>query len=583
MQNRFSARSELAAALWSLRRIFLIAGGFSFVINMTLLVPALYMLQIYDRVLSSRNESTLLMLTLVVVGLYAVMAGLEWVRSRLLVRAGSMLDAQMNARVYTAAFEANLRRAGTNAGQAINDLTNVRQFVTGNGLFAFFDAPWFPIYLAVIFLIHPWLGLLSVAGAVLLMALTLANEWATRGPLSQANTVAIQSANDATNNLRNAEVIEAMGMLSNLRRRWYVKYQDVISLQGMASDRAGTITSITKFVRIALQSLVLALGALLVIDGQATHVTPGGMIMASILMGRALAPVEMLIGVWKQLISSRSAYERLESLLKEFPAREKGMALPPPRGHLTVENVMAAAPGTQVAILKGVSLALEPGEVLGVIGPTAAGKSTLARLLVGVWPAAAGKVRLDGADVYTWNKQHLGAYIGYLPQDVELFGGTIAENIARFGEIDSDKVIEATRQAGVHEMILRFPKGYDTPIGIGGSFLSGGQRQRIALARALYGAPPFVVLDEPNSNLDDGGEAALVQAVLAQKAAGRTLIVITHRTNILSAVDKLLLLRDGVVQAFGPRQQVLEALARAAQGVAGAAQPAVAAVQSQRV
>ena len=562
MQNKFSARSELAAALWSLRSIFLIAGGFSFVINMTLLVPALYMLQIYDRVLNSRNESTLLMLTLLVVGLYAVMAGLEWVRSRLLVRAGSMLDAQMNARVYTAAFEANLRRAGANAGQAMFDLTNVRQFVTGNGLFAFFDAPWFPIYLAIIFLIHPWLGLLSVAGAVLLVALTLANEWATRGPLSQANTVAIQSANDATNNLRNAEVIEAMGMLSNLRRRWYEKYQNVIALQGMASDRAGTITAVTKFVRISLQSLVLGLGALLAIDGQVTHVTPGGMIMASILMGRALAPVEMLIGVWKQFVSSRSAYERLELLLKEFPAREQGMALPPPRGHLTVENVMAAAPGTQVAILKGVSLALEPGEVLGVIGPTAAGKSTLARLLVGVWPAAAGKVRLDGADVYTWNKQQLGAYIGYLPQDVELFGGTIAENIARFGEIDSDKVIEAARQAGVHEMILRFPKGYDTPIGSGG--------------------PPFVVLDEPNSNLDDGGEAALVQAVLAQKAAGRTLIVITHRTNILSAVDKLLLLRDGVVQAFGPRQQVLEALARAAQGALGAAQPAIAAVQSQR-
>lgn len=583
MQNKFSARPELAAALWSLRRVFLIAGGFSFFINMLLLVPAIYMLQIYDRVLGSRNESTLLMLTLLVVGLYAVMAGLEWVRSRLLVRAGSMLDAQLHARVFTAAFEANLRRVGANAGQAMNDLTNVRQFVTGNGLFAFFDAPWFPIYLAVIFLIHPLLGWLSVAGAVLLVALTLANEWATKGPLSQANTAAIQSANYATNNLRNAEVIEAMGMLSNLRRRWYEKYQNVIALQGVASDRAGTITAVTKFVRISLQSLVLGLGALLAIDSQVTHVTAGGMIAASILMGRALAPVEMLIGVWKQFISSRSAYERLELLLKEFPVREQGMALPPPRGHLAVENVMTAAPGTQVAILKGVSFTLEPGEVLGVIGPSAAGKSTLARLLVGVWPALAGKVRLDGADVYSWNKDRLGAHIGYLPQDVELFEGTIAENIARFGEIDSNKVIEAARQAGMNEMILHFPKGYDTPIGSGGSFLSGGQRQRIALARALYGEPPFIVLDEPNSNLDDVGEAALVQAVLAQKAASRTLIVITHRTSILSAVDKLLLLRDGVVQAFGPRQQVLEALARAAQAAAATAQPAIASPQLQRV
>ena len=579
MQNKFSARSELAAALWSLRRIFLIAGGFSFVINMLLLVPALYMLQIYDRVLSSRNESTLLMLTLLAVGLYALMAGLEWVRSRLLVRAGSMLDAQMNARVFTAAFEANLRGAGANAGQAMNDLTNVRQFVTSNGLFAFFDAPWFPIYLAIIFLLHPMLGLVSVAGAVLLVVLALANQWATRGPLAQANTAAIQSSNDATNNLRNAEVIEAMGMLTNLRRRWYEKYQNVIALQGVASDRAGTITAVTKFVRISLQSLVLGLGALLAIDG---IVTPGGMIMASILMGRALSPVELLIGTWRQFISARSSYERMEKLLKEFPAREQGMALPAPRGHLAVENVMTAAPGTQLAILKGVSFALEPGEVLGVIGPTASGKSTLARLLVGVWPALAGKVRLDGADVYPWNKEQLGDYIGYLPQDVELFGGTIAENVARFGEIDSDKVIEAARQAGVHEMILRFPKGYDTPIGTGGSFLSGGQRQRIALARALYGGPPFIVLDEPNSNLDDVGEAALVQAVLAQKAAGRTLIVITHRTSILSAVDKLLLLRDGAVQAFGPRQQVLDALTRTAQGAAGVARPAIPAPQAQR-
>ncbi len=580
MQNKFSSGSELAAALWSLRRTFYFTGGFSFVINMLLLVPAIYMLQIYDRVLMSRNVSTLLMLTLLVLGLYVLMAGLEWVRSRLLVRAGSMLDAQMNARVFTAAFEANLRRTGTNAGQALNDLINVRQFVTGNGLFAFFDAPWFPIYLAVIFMIHPWLGWLSVAGATVLVALTLANEWATRGPLTQANTAAITASNYATNNLRNAEVIEAMGMLSNLRRRWHEKYRDVIALQGVASDRAGTIGAVTKFARISVQSLVLGLGALLAIDSQVTHVTAGGMIAASILMGRALAPVEMLIGVWKQLISARSAYARLALLLKEFPARAQGMALPPPRGHLAVENVMAAAPGSQVAILKGVSLTLKPGEVLGIIGPSAAGKSTLARVLVGVWPAAAGKVRLDGADVYTWDKEQLGGHIGYLPQDVELFEGSIAENIARFGEIDSDKVIEAARQAGMHEMILHFPKGYDTPIGAGGSSLSGGQRQRIALARALYGGPSFIVLDEPNSNLDDAGEAALVQAVLAQKAAGRTLIVITHRTSILSAVDKLLLLREGVVHAFGPRQQVMEALARAAQGTPpGAAQPAIAAPQ----
>jgi len=580
MANKFSARSELAAALWALRRVFLTVGGFSLVINLLMLVPSLYMLQVYDRVLTSRSESTLLMLTLLTLGLLGLMAGLEWVRSRLLVRAGSMLDAELNSRIYNAAFEANLRGAGTNAGQAITDLTAVRQFVTGNGVFAFFDAPWFPVYLAVVFLIHPWLGIFAVCGAVVLIFLALANQWATRGLLAQANTASVQSNNDATNNLRNAEVIHAMGMLSNLRTRWYDKYGKVIALQGLASDRAGTITSITKFVRISQQSLILGLGALLAIEGK---ITPGGMIVSSILMGRALAPVEMLIGVWNQFLTARSAYDRLERLLKEFPARPESMPLPPPQGHVAFENVLAGAPGTQVPILKGVSFALEPGTILGVIGPTASGKSTLARLLVGVWPTVAGKVRLDGADVYAWDKEQLGNYIGYLPQDIELFGGTIAENIARFGEIDADKVIEAARQAGVHELILRFPNGYDTPIGNAGSFLSGGQRQRIALARALYGGPAFVVLDEPNSNLDEAGEAALVQAVQAQKAAGHTMIIITHRTSILSAVDKLLLLRDGTVQAFGPRQQVLEALTRAAQAAVSAAQrPPVVAAQPQR-
>ena len=579
MQNKFSARSELAAALWDLRRIFLVCGGFSFFINMLVLMPSLYMLQVYDRVLTSRNETTLWMLTILVLGLYALMAAVEWVRSRLLVRAGAMFDAKMNERVYHTAFEANLKGAGGNAGQAITDLTNVRQFVTGNGLFVFFDAPWFPIYLFVMFLLHPVLGWLSVVGAIVLLGLAIANELATRGPLAQANTAMVQSANEATNNLRNAEVIEAMGMLSNLRQRWYERYQKVIALQSIASDRASSITATTKFVRISLQSLALGVGALLAIEGQ---VTPGVMIMGSILMGRALAPVELLIGTWKQFLAARSAFERLEQMLKAFPKRDPGMPLPAPKGHLIVENVVAAAPNTQLAILKGISFTLEPGEVLGIIGPTASGKSTLARLLVGVWPAASGKVRLDGADIYAWNKQQLGDYVGYLPQDIELFSGTIAENIARFGEIDSDKVIDAAQQAGVHEMILRFPKGYDTPIGTGGSFLSGGQRQRIALARALYGGPSFIVLDEPNSNLDDSGEAALVQAVLAQKDAGRTLVIITHRTSILSAVDKLLLMRDGTVQAFGPRQQVLDAIARAAQTAAAGNRPGLTAMQPHR-
>lgn len=561
MLNKFSSRSEIAAAIWALRRPFYIVGGFSFLINMLMLVPTIYMLQMYDRVLGSRNELTLIMITLITVGLFLLLAGLEWVRSRILVRVGAQFDAALNSRVFNAAFETNLRTNGANAGQALSDLTNIRQFITGNGLFAFFDAPWFPIYLIVIFILHPVLGWFSIGGAVIAIVLTLVNEWATRGPLSQANAAAITSNNYATNNLRNAEVIEAMGMLDNLRARWYKRYKDLLALQSVASDRAGTISAFSRFIRITQQSLILGLGAYLVIKQQ---MSPGGMIAGSILMGRALAPVDMLIGSWKNLISSRGALERLEKMLNQFPAHKETMPLPAPKGNLTVESVLAAAPGSNVPILKGVSFALNQGEALAIIGPSAAGKSTLARLLVGVWPAATGKVRLDGADVFAWNKLELGPHIGYLPQDVELFEGTIAENIARFGEIDHEKVIEAAQLTGVHDMILHFPQGYDTPIGVSGGFLSGGQRQRIALARAVYGNPSLIVLDEPNANLDDVGEAALLKAVEALRQAGSTVVLITHRTNIISSVNKILLLRDGQVAAFGPRDDVLKALAQAA-------------------
>ncbi len=561
MLNKFSSRSEIAAAIWALRRPFYIVGGFSFLINMLMLVPTIYMLQMYDRVLGSRNELTLIMITLITVGLFLLLAGLEWVRSRILVRVGAQFDAALNSRVFNAAFENNLRTNGANAGQALSDLTNIRQFITGNGLFAFFDAPWFPIYLIVIFILHPVLGWFSIGGAVIAIVLTLVNEWATRGPLSQANAAAITSNNYATNNLRNAEVIEAMGMLDNLRARWYKRYKDLLALQSVASDRAGTISAFSRFIRITQQSLILGLGAYLVIKQQ---MSPGGMIAGSILMGRALAPVDLLIGSWKNLISSRGALERLEKMLNQFPAHKETMPLPAPKGNLTVESVLATAPGSNVPILKGVSFALNQGDALAIIGPSAAGKSTLARLLVGVWPAATGKVRLDGADVFAWNKLELGPHIGYLPQDVELFEGTIAENIARFGEIDHEKVIEAAQLTGVHDMILHFPQGYDTPIGVSGGFLSGGQRQRIALARAVYGNPSLIVLDEPNANLDDVGEAALLKAVEALRRAGSTVVLITHRTNIISSVNKILLLRDGQVAAFGPRDDVLKALAQAA-------------------
>jgi ATP-binding cassette subfamily C exporter for protease/lipase len=552
-----NAKNEIEQALVGFKSTFFTIGVFSAISNLLMLVPSIYMLQVYDRVLASRNEITLLMLTLMMLGAYLLMSGLELIRSFILVRVGAEFDMKMNKRVYSAAFEMNLKKAGGNAGQALSDLTNIRQFLTGNALFAFFDAPWFPIYLAVIFFFEPSLGVFALGGTTVLVVLAFINEKVSKAPLNEANAMAIQASNLATNNLRNAEVIESMGMLPNLMGRWFKLHGRFLNLQAEASQKAGTVAAITKFVQVSLQSLVLGYGALLAIEGK---ITPGMMIAASILVGRALAPVQQVIGVWKSWSSTRAAYVRLTELLAMNPARDAGMPLPKPLGGITVEGVIAAPPGSPVPVLKNVSFAVAPGDVLGVIGPSGSGKSTLARLLVGVWPAAQGKVRLDGADIYQWNKAELGPNIGYLPQDIELFGGTISENIARFGEIDSDKVVAAAKRAGVHDLILHFPKGYDTLLGDGGAGLSGGQKQRIGLARAMYGDPSIIVLDEPNSNLDDVGEAALLQGIMDLRQHGKTIILITHRSSILGATNKLLLLRDGAAAMFGPTQEVINAL-----------------------
>ena len=566
-------RTELGEALYRFRKTFYSLAAFSCVINIIGLTPALYMLQVYDRVLASNNKTTLLMLTLLVVGLYALSGLLEFARSSVLIRVGNRFDMMLNERVFTAAFERNLRKIGGNPSQAIHDLTNLRQFLTGNALFAFFDAPWTPIYIAVTFMVHPLLGFITLGGSIILFILAWITNISTQKPLAEANQASIAAASFANNHLRNAEVIEAMGMLPGLRGRWFQQHQRVLGLQTLASDRNARISTASRFVRISLQSLILGAGALLVIDGT---ITAGMMIVCSILMGKALQPVEMAIGTWKQAISTRGAYERLDEMLKSAPARGDTLSLPAPRGELGLENVFAAAPGMQTTILKGLSFQIAPGETVGVIGPSASGKSTLARLLVGVWQARAGTVRLDGADIFQWNKDELGPHVGYLPQDIELFEGTIAENIARFAEPDSAMVIDAARRAGVHDMILRLPQGYDTRLGVDGASLSGGQKQRVALARAIYGNPRVVVLDEPNSNLDDVGEAALVETIKDLKARGATVVLITHRMSVLNSVDKLLVLRDGVLTLFGPRDEVLKALrqqqlqAAQAKAVAGA-------------
>jgi ATP-binding cassette subfamily C exporter for protease/lipase len=550
-------RNEITQVLSGFKSAFRTVAVFSAIINLLMLVPSLYMLQVYDRVLGSRNEITLAMLTLMMFGAYILMSGLELMRSFMLVRIGAHLDMTLNKRVYTAAFEQSLRRGGGNAGQALSDLTNIRQFLTGNALFAFMDAPWFPIYLIVIFLFEPSLGIFAVGGTLLLIILAVINEVATRKPLAEANAMAIASSTLASNNLRNAEVIESMGMLPNLQGRWFKLHQKFLQLQAEASEKAGIIGAITKFVQISLQSLALGFGALLVLENK---MTPGMMIAASILLGRALMPVQQVISVWKSWSGTKSAYSRLEKLLSEYPARRAGMALPKPRGQIAVEGVSAAPPGSPTPVLKSVGFAMAAGEVLGVIGPSGAGKSTLARLLAGVWPAALGTVRLDGADIFSWNKDELGPHIGYLPQDIELFGGTVSENIARFGDIEADAVVLAAQRAGVHDMILHLPKGYDTLLGIDGMGLSGGQKQRLGLARAMYGDPALIILDEPNSNLDETGEQALVMAITDLRQRGKTIVLITHRTSIIGVTTKLLLLRDGQLQMFGPTEQVLSAL-----------------------
>ena len=581
MKTKSKRQNEIAEVLLSFKQAFRSIGVFSAVINGLMLMPAIYMLQLYDSVLTSRNEMTLLMLTLIVIGAYIFLGALEYVRSFVLIRVGAKLDLKLNKRVYTAAFEQSLKHGESNAGQALKDLTNTRQFMTGNALFAFFDAPWFPIYIFVIFMFHPWLGVFALVGTAVLIVLAYINEKISRKPLDEANTMAVVSTNMASNNLRNAEVIEAMGMLPNLQARWNKLHSRFLNLQAEASEKAGIVTAISKSATVALQSLMLGLGALLVLENQ---ISPGMMIAASILMGRAIAPVQLLINVWKQFGGARSAYDRLTKLLEQHPAREPGMTLPKPTGAVSVENVTAAPPGSRVPVIKGLNLSLTAGEVLGIVGPSGSGKSTLARLLVGVWPAAAGKVRLDGADVYLWNKEELGPHIGYLPQDIELFSGTVSENIARFGEVDAGKVILAAQRAGVHQMILNMPEGYDTKLGDGGAGLSGGQKQRLGLARAMYDDPALIVLDEPNSNLDDVGEQALLNALIDLRKRRKTIVLITHRSSVISVTNKLLVLQEGVARLFGPTEQVLAELKKqqqAAQQPAQQKQPAPATAQPQ--
>ena len=562
----FFERSELTRALWAFRREFLMVGVFSMVANVLMLSPTLYMLQVFDRVMSSRSELTLLAMSLITLFLFGVMAFAEWMRSRVLVRSGVRLDALLGTRVFNASFDAHLAPSRVSPARSFGDLIQIRQFLTGQGILAFFDTPWTPIYMGVLFILHPMLGFLALFFAAVQGALAWFGHRRTVTPAEDASKASSESAAYLQSKLRNAEVLEPMGMVHNLRPHWARRHAHAQELQGRAQAITHRITAWSKFIRYSQQSLALGAGALLVIDGQ---LSPGGMIAANVLMSRALAPIDMLVGTWRGFIGARSAFRRLEALLAAHPERDPALSRVAPQGALTLRDVVAVAPGRAEPILKGVSVAVPQGTVTVVLGPSGSGKSTLARCMLGIWPDVSGEVLLDGLPIAGWDRNELGPYVGYLPQDVELFEGSIAENIARFGEVSPEKVIAAARSAGLHEMILRFPKGYDTPIGEAGHLLSGGQRQRIGLARAMYGDPVLVVLDEPNANLDDVGEAALVGAVQELKVKGCTVFLITHRPGIVAVADRVLILRNGVVKADGPRDEVLAALRTAQSGPEG--------------
>ncbi|CAI3788173.1 Type I secretion system ATP-binding protein PrsD [Pseudomonas sp. MM227] len=565
-----SPDNNLQTALKACKSSFISVGVFSFFVNALMLVPTFYMIQISGRVVPSSSSSTLIMLTLILTLLMITLGALEWVRSRMMVRISNRLDVLLSRDVYRASFKRALTSGGMDAtAQSLNDLTALRQFMTGPGLFAFFDAPWFPIYTAVMFLFHPWFGWMTVACGVVLVVLAFLNHRFTTQALADANQQSVKSNVATTKNLRNAEVIESMGMLETLMNRWAVRQRRILLLQSNASDKGGAVTSISKTFRMWSQSIMLAMGAYLVIIHE---INPGLLMAGSILLGRALAPIDQMIGSWKGFVAAKVQYARLNEVLDKLNAEPERMALPAPQGHIQVENLVVAPPGAKAPVIRNISFVAPAGSIVGIVGPSAAGKSTLVRALMGIWPPQHGVVRLDGADISTWDKHELGPYVGYLPQDIELFEGTISDNIARFEKVDAEKVVLAAQIAGVHEMILMLPDGYDTIIGSDGVNLSGGQRQRVGLARALYGSPKLIVLDEPNSNLDEVGERALGVALQKVKETGATVFIVSHRPNILSRLDHILVMSAGTISMYGPRDKVIAELA----AQQGKAQPRVA-------
>ncbi len=540
-------------------KYFAFAGFFSMFINTLALTFPIYMLAIYDRVLTSHSMPTLITITVCAITALIVLGLLDFLRSRLLVRAGVDMDKTLSRPVLSQMLKAACSIKKSTYSEGLKDLNVLRNYFAGNAVFGFFDAPWTPIYLLVIYLMHPVLGFFAIGAAILLFMLGILQELLTRRRSATASAIGTQEREFISTSMRNAEAVNAMGMLDGIQDHWKTLNTEIMILQTEANRFAGVMNAISKSFRPATQVLIYGIGAYLVLQNQSTA---GVIIAASIIMRQALNPVEQIMNTWRQTIDARGAYKRMDELIKTTDVEEK-MELPPPEGQLSLEGVSLGI--GEKMILNNISFSLQPGEQLGLIGPSGSGKTTLCRLILGIWPAMSGTVRLDDADVYKWDKNHLGAYIGYLPQEIEFFSGTVSENIARMGEVDPEKVIQTAQIAGIHEMILKLPNGYDTRIGSSGIRLSGGQRQRVALARALYGQPKLVVLDEPNSNLDDAGEQALLKALAKLKELKITTLVVTHKPSLLNTVDKVVILKDGQIADFGPKEEVFSRLLGAQQ------------------
>ncbi len=566
MSSGSKTGSEMRQALGQCRSALLGIGFFSALVNILYLVGPLFMLQVYDRVLSSGSVPTLVALATIVIALYVCQGILDVIRTRLLVRVGSALDHGLGSRIYQVVVRAPLVAPTRGDGlQAVRDMDQIRSFFAGAGPLAFFDMPWLPIYVAVCFLLHVWIGILALAGAIMLIAIAITTEILSRKPTREATTAIGERNGLAEAGRRNAEVLRAMGMEARTARRWSTRSREHTMAVQRSGDISGGLSALSKVLRFILQSALLATGAYLALQQE---VTAGVIIAGSIVASRALAPVELAVGNWRGFIAARQSWARLSDLLAGFPVNRDPLPLPRPHRELNVAGVTITPPGQQRIVVEGVSFELKAGQALGVIGPSASGKSSLARALVGLWRPAQGKIRLDGAALDQWSPEALGEHIGYVPQEIELFDGTVTDNISRFHEDpDPTSVIAAAQEAGVHELILGLPEGYSTKIGSNGELLSAGQRQRLALARALYGNPFLVVMDEPNSNLDANGEAALTQAITRVRSRGGIAIIVAHRPSALAAVDTVLMINNGRIQAFGPRDEVLKQVLQTAPGV----------------